>query len=76
MKPFRAVGVRLPAGPGLERIAADADDLSSFSSRDAGGPDPEAVSVAPPREFWTPLAEPVPGRRIEGSLPEDPEARY
>lgn len=74
MTVFRALGVRVldRRGPEVERRA---EDLSTFSSRDAGV-QPDALAVSPPRESWPVLKGAVPGILIQGGLPEDPEARF
>jgi alpha-beta hydrolase superfamily lysophospholipase len=58
------------------RAAADVDDLTTRAERGAGTLAPDALHIAPPKEYWTPLPKPVPGRRVEGTLPDDHRARF
>ncbi len=64
----------LPVQP--VRAAVDADDLTTRAERAAGTLAPDALHIAPPKEYWTPLPKPVPGRRVTGTLPEDHRARF
>jgi alpha-beta hydrolase superfamily lysophospholipase len=58
------------------RVAADAADLTTRAERESGTLAKDALHIVPPKEFWTPLPKPVPGRRVEGSLPDDHRARF
>jgi pimeloyl-ACP methyl ester carboxylesterase len=64
----------LPRQP--ERAERDSPDLSTFTQRFAGAVAADALHVAPPKAYWTPLGAPVPGRLVEGTLPEDHRARF
>ncbi|MFA6316389.1 MAG: hypothetical protein WC943_03140 [Elusimicrobiota bacterium] len=72
---FRALGVRLFERPAPLPVAREVPDLTTFSSREQMLPW-EALAVAPPERFWTPLAGPVPGTLVEGSLPPEEKARF
>src|SRR5438477_5923700 len=76
MSAIRVFGMRfdLPRVP--ERSERDAPDLSTFTQRAAGAVAADALHIAPPKEFWTPLSGPIPGRLIEGTLPDDHRARF
>ncbi|MCX5796201.1 MAG: hypothetical protein NTY77_11950 [Elusimicrobia bacterium] len=76
MNPFRALGLR-PAGPPKPRREEFAlADLSTRSARESGGISFDALSVAPPRSYWTPLSGPVPGRLVTGSLSPEHRAKF
>lgn len=76
MSSLRAFAMRyeLPRRP--QRRESDAADLSTFLQRASGSLAADALHVAPPKQFWTPLAGPISGRLIEGTLPEDHFARF
>lgn len=75
MTAFRAAGARvLPPRP--SRLEREVPDLTSFTARESSSVDLEAASIAPPREEWPALEGPVAGRLVEGTLPDDPEARF
>ncbi|MDD5628067.1 MAG: hypothetical protein PHU21_03315 [Elusimicrobia bacterium] len=76
MNPFRALGLR--AGPAAKprREEHALADLSTYSARGSNGLALDALMVAPPREFWTPLPGPLPGTLVTGSLPPEHAARY
>jgi hypothetical protein len=76
MRPFRAFGIRFGESISSERIEREAADLSTFTARALMKVPTDAVIVAPPAAFWTPLSGPVPGRSVEGTLPSDSWARY
>ncbi|HXT02448.1 MAG TPA: tannase/feruloyl esterase family alpha/beta hydrolase [Elusimicrobiota bacterium] len=68
-----AFKVDLPAKPVLEE--KDVADLSTFSLRASGALAADALHIVA-KETWTPLAAPVPGRLITGTLPGDHHARF
>ena len=74
MRVFRSLGIRW-AEPRPARSEEAKDDLTTAPERAAGALHPDALAVAPPRELWTPLPRPVPGRSVTGTLPDDPFAR-
>ncbi|MBI5240130.1 MAG: hypothetical protein HY926_06635 [Elusimicrobia bacterium] len=76
MNPFRALGLRAggPPQPKVERH--EFSDLSTYSARSSGGLPLDALMVAPPREFWTPLPGPLPGTLLSGRLPPEGCARF
>ncbi len=76
MKPIRAFGMKfvLPKRPAL--AVSELDDLTTRAQREAGTVALDALHIAPPRKFWTPLPKPVPGTLIEGTLPDDHHARF
>ncbi|HAH05755.1 MAG TPA: hypothetical protein DCM05_04385 [Elusimicrobia bacterium] len=76
MKPFRAFGLRAGEQFSSERIEREASDLSTFTERLLMKVHSDAVMVAPPQAHWTPLAGPVPGRLVQGTLPGDNWARF
>ncbi len=76
MKVIRAFGMRLESPRPAVRAEKDLPDLTTLSQRDSGDLAPDALHIAPPKEFWTPLHKPVPGRLIEGTLPDDHFARF
>jgi len=76
MKPFRALGIRFGEGLRTGVVEAEVPDLSTFSERPSRSVHLDAVTVAPPAAFWTPLSGPVPGRLVHGTLPGDPHARF
>lgn len=76
MSVMRAFYMRadLPRQP--ERAERDAPDLSTFTQRFAGAVAADALHVAPPKAYWTPLDAPIPGRLVEATLPDDHRARF
>lgn len=76
MPSFRALGLRAggPREPKVERYSQD--DLTTYTARTAGGIAPDALMVAPPPAFWTPLPGPIPGALITGTLPPEGLARF
>jgi pimeloyl-ACP methyl ester carboxylesterase len=76
VKPFRAFGVRLGFSALSERFEREVTDLSTFTQRLTGSLHVDAVIIAPPISYYTPLAGPLPGHLIKGTLPKDPVARY
>lgn len=76
MKVLRALALRadLPRAPVLEET--EAADLSTFQQRDAGALEPDALHIAPPKSYWTPLEGPIPGRLVSGTLPPEHRARF
>ncbi|MDE2143744.1 MAG: tannase/feruloyl esterase family alpha/beta hydrolase [Elusimicrobia bacterium] len=76
MSLIRSYGFRadIPAKPVLEE--KDIADLTTAPARAAGALAPDALHIAPPRDFWTPLKAPVPGTLITGTLPDDHHARF
>lgn len=75
MSVFRAVGAAL-AAPRARLEETDVEDLSTYRSRAEGAVDGEALVVAPPAPAWTPLSASVPGRLVQGTLPEDDHASF
>ena len=63
-----------PRPPSLSET--DLEDLTTRSQRRDGRLSPDALHIAPPRAYWTPLDAPVPGRLIEGTLGADQQARF
>jgi hypothetical protein len=72
--PSFAFRADVPVKP--RRDSADVDDLTTRAERASGTLPADALHIAPPKEFWTPLPKPVPGRRVEGTLPDDHRARF
>lgn len=75
-KVMRAMAMRdeLPREP--QRRETEVDDLTTAAQRKAGQLPMDAIHLAPPRKFWTELTHAVPGRLIEGTLPDDHRARF
>jgi alpha-beta hydrolase superfamily lysophospholipase len=69
-----AFRVDLPVQPVLEE--KDLPDLTTRGARAGGTVAPDALHIAPPREYWTALDGPVPGRLFTGTLPDDHHARF
>jgi hypothetical protein len=76
MKVIHAMAMRLDLPRLEERRVEDLDDLTTAPLRDAGRLPLHAVQLAPPRKFWTPIKNAVPGRLIEGTLAPDHRARF
>lgn len=76
MNALRALGLRMDLPRRPARSETDSADLTTLAQRENGAVAPDALHVMAPREFWTPLNAPVPGRLIEGTLPEDHYARF
>lgn len=76
MSLIRAYGFRVdaPVKPLLER--SELADLTTAPARAAGTLAGDALHIAPPKEFWTPLDAPVPGTVFRGTLPGDHHARF
>ncbi|HEX4048277.1 MAG TPA: tannase/feruloyl esterase family alpha/beta hydrolase [Elusimicrobiota bacterium] len=66
--------VDLPPSPVLEE--KDVPDLTTLPARAAGTVAADALHIAPPKDFWTKLGAPVPGRLVSGTLPDDHHARF
>ncbi|MBI3565277.1 MAG: hypothetical protein HY079_08790 [Elusimicrobia bacterium] len=64
----------LPVAPVLER--SESADLTTGPARAAGTLAADALHIAPPKAYWTPLAAPVPGTLFRGTLPDDHHARF
>lgn len=75
MKPYRALGMRFFDPPRPELSEREADDITSFTSRGVDA-DPDALTVMPPQRHWPALPGPVRGRELQGTLPDDPYARF
>jgi len=73
---LRSFAFRADAPVKPERTAAEVDDLTTRAERASGALPADALHIAPPKEFWTPLTKPVPGLRVEGTLPDDHRARF
>jgi len=58
------------------RSALDVEDLTTRVERAAGTLAPDALHIVPAKDFWTPLPEAIPGRRVAGTLPDDHRARF
>lgn len=76
MTNLRTFAMRYDLPRPAQRRQSDSADLSTFLQRAAGGLAADALHVAPPKQFWTPLDGPIAGRLIEGTLPEDHFARF
>ncbi|HAZ09156.1 MAG TPA: hypothetical protein DCZ01_11695 [Elusimicrobia bacterium] len=76
MSLVRAFGFRidLPRLPVLTET--DLPDLTTRAQRAAGTVAPDAHHIVPPAWLWANLDAPVPGRLIEGTLPDDHHARF
>ena len=76
MKSLRAFGLRfdLPRLPIRKEI--DLADLTTRAQREDGTLASDALHIMAPKEFWTPLPAAVPGKLIEGTLPDDHYARF
>lgn len=76
MKSLRAFGLRfdLPRLPIRKEI--DLADLTTRAQREEGTLASDALHIMAPKEFWTPLPAAVPGKLIEGTLPDDHYARF
>ncbi len=76
MSLLRAFAFRVDVPIAPSRAVSDREDISTFGARAAGTIAPDALHVAPPRSAWTPLAGPIPGRLVTGTLPDDHRARF
>lgn len=76
MSLIRSYGFRVdvPRQPVWEE--AELADLTTGPARAAGTLSPDALHIAPPKDYWTPLSAPVPGTRVAGTLPDDHHARF
>lgn len=76
MKAVRALGLQL----GLPRVpqyaARELADLTTRVEREAGTVAPDALHIAPPKSYWTPLSAAIPGLLVEGTLPAEHQARF
>ena len=64
----------LPVKPILDE--KDVLDLTTHTARATGAVSPDAQHIVAAQDTWTPLAAPVPGRLISGTLPGDHHARF
>ena len=69
-----AFRVDLPRVPDV--VETDVADLTTAPQRAAGTLAADALHIAPPRNFWTPLPNPVPGMLVTGTLPPENRARF
>ncbi|MBI4060681.1 MAG: hypothetical protein HY403_04555 [Elusimicrobia bacterium] len=76
MSVLRAYAFRLdqPRTPVL--VESELPDLTTAPQRAAGTLTADALHIAPPKAFWTPLPRPVPGLLAAGTLPPDHRARF
>ncbi len=76
MNSLRALGLRFDMPRQPVRKESDSADLTTRAGREGGSLGADALHVMAPKSFWTPLNGPVPGRLIEGTLPDDHYARF
>lgn len=76
MKIVRAFGMGLGLPRQAQQSVQELADLTTAPQRAAGTIALDALHIAPPKEFWTPLEAPVPGLLVRGTLPDDHAARF
>lgn len=76
MKAVRALGLQLGLPRAPQYAARELADLTTRAERAAGTVHPDALHIAPPKAFWTPLPDAVPGLLVEGTLAPDHHARF
>ncbi len=76
MKAVRALGLQLGLPRAPKYAAREMDDLTTRAERKAKAVHPDALHIAPPESFWTPLPDAVPGLLVEGTLAPDHHARF
>lgn len=76
MKAVRALGLQLGLPRVTQYVAREVPDLTTRAERAPSAVHPDALHIAPPKSFWTPLPRAVPGLLVEGTLPPDHHARY
>lgn len=72
----RSFAFRVDAPRAAELSETELDDLTTAPQRAAGSLAADALHIAPPKKHWTPLAKPVPGTLIAGTLPPENRARF
>ncbi len=76
MNALRALGLRFDLPRPASRTETEVEDLTTRAQRRDGALAADALHIMPPKEFWTPVPAAVPGRIVEGRLPEDHFARF
>lgn len=76
MKAVRALGLSLGLPRAPVHNAREVADLTTRPDRASNAVHPDALHIAPPKSYWTPLPDPVPGLLVEGTLAPDHHARY
>ncbi|UPT75674.1 MAG: hypothetical protein M0D55_08375 [Elusimicrobiota bacterium] len=72
----RSFAFRVDFPRASELVETELDDLTTAPQRAAGTLAADALHIAPPRKYWTPVDKPVPGTLITGTLPPENRARF
>lgn len=75
MSVVRVFGMRLGPGPRPHATREDVADLTTLPLRAKGEVPLDALLIAPPVAAWPKLEAPVPGLLVQGTLPDDAQAR-
>lgn len=76
MTVIRAMALRPDLRGRRQRQEQDVANLTTAPLRDAGQIPVDALLIAPPRKHWTVLPRAVPGRLVDGTVPDDHLARF